>query len=233
MYICKLTKYIVITDMKTLSRQTKENAISEFRNRKVLSIKDLFGIVKKSNRTIHRYLQQWKTYTSYNFNGSYYTLQDIPIFDENGLWIYNDIRFSQNGNLKSTITYLVGNSPTGLTLNQLQDTLGCSLYSVLPKMTADNLMFREKHSGVYVYFSINQELRKIQFEQLNKNQFEIIPAISCETAIKILVFRIQYPNLDFDKFVRKLHKHSIKSDASQIQTFFEFHGLKKKTKVSP
>ena len=219
--------------MKTLSQQKKEQVFSAFRTRKVLSIKDLSGIIKKSNRTIYRYLQQWKTYTSYNFNGSYYTLQNIPIFDENGLWIYNDIRFSQHGNLKSTIQYLVDNSSTGMTLNQLQDTLGCSLHSVLPKMTAHNSLFREKHSGVYMYFSINQELRKKQFEQLNKKQFEIIPAISCETAIKILVFRIQYPNLNFDKFVRKLHKHGINSDASQIQIFFEFHGLKKKTKASP
>ena len=219
--------------MKALLQQIKEQAISLFRNKKVLSIKELSGILKKSNRTIYRYLEQWKTYTSYNFNGSYYTLQNIPIFDKNGLWIYNDIRFSQHGNLKSTIQYLVDNSSTGMTLNQLQDTLGCSLYSVLPKMTANNSLFREKHSGVYVYFSINQELRKIQFEQLNKKHFEIIPVISCETAIKILVFRIQYPNLDFDKFVAKLHKHGIKSDASQILTFFEFHGLKKKRRFRP
>ena len=64
-------------------------------------------------------------------------------------------------------------------------------------------------------------------------QFVLIPAISCETAIKILVFRIQYPNLNFNKFVRKLHKQGVKSDASQIQAFFEFHGIEKKTKVSP
>jgi hypothetical protein len=87
--------------MKTLSQQTKELSLSMFLDRKVLSIKDLSGIIRKSNRTIYRYLEQWKTYTSYNFNGSYYTLQDTPVFDKNGLWIYNDIRFSKHGNLKS------------------------------------------------------------------------------------------------------------------------------------
>ena len=219
--------------MKTLSKQTKEEAISMFRNRKVLSIKDLSGMIKKSNRTIYRYLAQWKTYTSYNFNGKYYTLQDIPVFDENGLWVYNDIRFSMHGNLTSTIQYLIDNSSIGLTLNQLQEILGSSIYSVLPKMAVDKLIFREKLSGVYVYFSINQELRTRQFDLLDKKRFEITPAISCETAIKILVCRIQYPQLDFDTFVRKLHKQGVKSDATQIEAFFEFHGLEKKTKVSP
>jgi hypothetical protein len=219
--------------MKTLPQQTKELSLSMFLNRKVLSIKDLSGIIRKSNRTIYRYLEQWKTYTSYNFNGSYYTLQDIPVFDKNGLWIYNDIRFSKHGNLKSTIQSLVDNSSTGLTLSQLQELLGCSLYSVLPKMAADKLLFREKHNGVYVYFSAEQEFQEMQYEQLIKRQFVITPAISYETAIKILVLRIQYPKLDFDKFVRKLHKHGVKSDTSQIQVFFEFHGIEKKTKASP
>ena len=218
--------------MNALTRQTKEQAISIFHSRKVLSIKDLSGIIKKSNRTIYRYLEQWKTYTSYNFNGSYYTLPDIPIFDENGLWVYNNIRFSKHGNLKSTIQHLVDNSSIGMTLNQLQDILGCSFYSVLPKMATDKLIFREKHNGVYMYFSLNKELRKVQLEKLTKSRFELTPAISCETAIKILVLRIQYPNLDFNKFVSKLHKQGIQSDASQIQAFFEFHGIEKKTKVS-
>ena len=218
--------------MKSIRRQTKEEAISVFRNRKILSVKDLTRIVKKSNCTIHRYLKQWNTYTSYNFNGSYYTLPDIPVFDENGLWVYNGIRFSMHGNLKSTIQYLVDHSSTGMTLNQLQETLGCSIYSVLPKMAAEKLIFREKHGGVYVYFSVNQELRSRQFELLIKKQYEITPAISCETAIKILVCRIQYPNLDFNKFVGKLRKQGVESDAAQIQYFFEFHGIEKKTKVS-
>ncbi len=219
--------------MKTLLQQTKEEAISVFRSRKTLSLKDLSGIVKKSNGTIYRYLKQWKTYTSYNFNGSYYTLPDTPIFDENGLWVYNDIRFSRNGNLKATIQYLIDNSSAGMTLNQLEEVLGNSIYSVLPKMVVAKLISREKHSAVYVYFSINQELREPQTERLIKKRFSLIPAISCETAIKILVFRIQYPKLDFNKFVSKLHKQGVKSDASQIQAFFEFHGIEKKTKVSP
>ena len=214
--------------MKTLAQQTKEQAISLFHNRKALSIKDLSGIIKKSNRTIFRYLEQWKTYTSYNFNGSYYTLQYIPTFDKNGLWTYNNIRFSQHGNLKSTIQNLVDNSSTGLTLSQLQDILACSLCSILPKMVTDSMLSRAKHSGVYVYFSINQKLRDSQFKQLIKRQFKLTPAISSETAIKILVFKIQYPDLDFNKFIAKLHKQGINSNASQIQAFFEFHGIKKK-----
>jgi predicted transcriptional regulator len=217
--------------MKLISQQTKEQAVSVFRNHKVLSIKDLSGIIKKSNRTIYRYLEQWKTYSSYNYNGSYYTLQEIPIFDENGLWIYKDIRFSRHGNLKSTIQYLVDNSSSGMSLNQLQEVLGCSFYSVLPKMAADKLISREKHSGIYMYFSMNLELRDMQRERLFKRRFELTPAISCETAIKILIFRIKYPKLDFNKFISKLHKHGINSDASQIQAFFEFHGIEKKTKA--
>lgn len=219
--------------MKALSHHVKDQALSGFRNEKVLSIKDLSLLMKASNRTIFRYIKEWKTYSSYNFNGSYYTLPDIPEFDQNGLWIYKDIRFSIHGNLPRTVKYLVESSSGGMSMSQLRLILDCALHSLLPKMVSGNLLFREKHDGVYVYFAKEAGLRDTQIQHLAKMQFKQTSAVSCETAIKILVSRIQYPKLDLDQFANKLQEYGLRQDVSQLSAFFEFYGIEKKTPDSP
>lgn len=219
--------------MKALPQLVRDQTLSEFRSKKVLLIKDLGQLMKASKPTISRYIKKWKTYSSYNFNGSYYTLPDIPEFDQNGLWIYKGIRFSSHGNLPQTVKYLVESSSCGMSMSQLRLILDCALHSLLPKMVAGRLLFREKHDGVYVYFAKEPGLRNTQIQHLAKMQFRQTSAISCETAIKILVSRIQYPKLDFDKFVNKLQEYGVKQDASQLSAFFEFYGIEKKTPDSP
>jgi len=86
-------------------------------------------------------------------------------------------------------------------MSQLRLILDCALHSLLPKMIAGDLLFREKHDGVYVYFTKKPDLRNVQIQNLAKMQFSQTSAISCETAIKILVARIQYPKLDFNKCI--------------------------------
>jgi hypothetical protein len=210
--------------------QTITRTHNLFSIHKVLLIKDLTRSMQVSARTVYRYLKEWNTCTSYNFNGSYYTLQNIAEFDQNGLWVYKNIRFSKYGNLTTTIEKLVENSTSGLTMQQLNTLLDCALHSILPKMAHNNLLFRQKHNGVYVYFAINPEMRNTQITQLSQAQLQTTPAISCETAIKILVLRIQHPDMELGKFVKKLHQFGVKHDEDQLQMFFEFHGIEKKTK---
>ncbi len=231
LYLCMCITYFDNSDMKALTEQLIGQTFSTFSSQKVLLIKDLILTTKMSSRTIHRYLKKWKVLSSYNFNGAYYTLPDFTEFDHNGLWIYNDIGFSKHGNLKSTIKKLIQNSPCGLTLRELSVLLKSTLHSLLPKMVQDNIISRVKHNGVYVYLESNQNLRNFQLIQLSKQEFKHQTVISSETAIKILVLRLQYFDMNFQEFVDELHKHNVKQDVSEILTFFKFHGLEKKTPV--
>jgi len=44
------------------------------------------------------------------FNNSESSQQDIPVFDNNGLWFYQGIGFSQKRDLTNTIRHLIDNS---------------------------------------------------------------------------------------------------------------------------
>ena len=67
-----------------------------FHKRKVLSLPELMELLKKSVATVRRRLKEWKVFSSYNHNGRYYVLPEIPQFDVLGLWKYQNIFFSKS-----------------------------------------------------------------------------------------------------------------------------------------
>ncbi len=48
------------------------SVLNIFREEKVMTLKQLAGLLHCCERTAQRRLRQWHTYTSYNQNGSYY-----------------------------------------------------------------------------------------------------------------------------------------------------------------
>ena len=52
--------------------------------RKVITIDVLASLLNSSIKTARRRLKLWQAYTSYNQNGRFYTLPDVPEFDAYG-----------------------------------------------------------------------------------------------------------------------------------------------------
>ncbi len=71
--------------------------LAEFRKKVVMTLIDIIEIDNWSSATVRRYLKKWEALTSFNYNGRYYVLGDIPSFDEFGLWKSSDTekRFSE------------------------------------------------------------------------------------------------------------------------------------------
>ncbi len=109
-------------------------------------------------------LKQWQAHTSYNQNGRYYALPAIPRFDENGLWDYRQIHFSRQGTLKNTVVHLVHKSSSGLSGNQIGELVKLSPRSFLHHFRDAPGLRREKHDGVYVYFSSDSDRYELQLE---------------------------------------------------------------------
>ena len=76
-----------------------------------------------SHMSVFRILKDYGYYTSYNYNAAYYTLHDVPQFDQAGLWAYRDIRFSRYGTLSETIVALVEKATAGMTVREVEDRL--------------------------------------------------------------------------------------------------------------
>lgn len=215
--------------MARLDQDTIKIALQHLEKIKVFDVGELASSLTCSIPNARLKLKQWRTYTSYNQNGKYYTLPEIPEFDDYGLWRYKNVAFSKHGNLKKTIIHLVSVSPAGLSGRQLGELLGLSPQSFLHHFRECPGIHREKHGGVFVYLS---DKKKVHEKQLRQRSSLIrrssIVTLSDSEAVMILVAIIRHHGIAAEDIsvLPEIKKSKIK--LIDIQGFMEHHGLLKK-----
>jgi len=215
--------------MARLNQSIIKAAYRYFEKIKVFSIGDLSSVLTCSIPSARLKIKQWQAYTSYNQNGKYYTLPQIPQFDQYGLWRYKDVGFSKHGNLKKTIIRLVTASPAGLSGKQLGEILGLLPQSFLHHFSNCPGIHREKHGGVFIYFSDVDNICAKQAQQRSSLICRsAIVTISDTEAILILVAIIRQHGISAEDIsaLPEIKKNGIK--LSNIKGFMEYHGLLKK-----
>jgi hypothetical protein len=196
---------------------------------KIFTIDQLASSLNCSISSARLKIKRYKAYTSYNHNGRYYTMPRVPRFDKNGLWSYKGIRFSKHGTLKNTVVHLVNNAQTGLTGRQIGDIVDISPRSFLHHFRHTPGISREKHEGVYVYFSDNAEVYKHQLQKISDMFTEVVEDVSEIDAIAILVAFIKNHNLSIEDIIALPDVRAKKISPFSIRKFMENHGLIKKT----
>ncbi len=106
-----------------------------------------------STMTVFRKLKELGYLTSYSHRGKYYTLTDIPHFDELGLWSSRSVWFSISGNLLETTCQFVDEAEAGFTAAELQRLLHVGVKEPLLKLYRQKRIDRHEVDGVYVYLS--------------------------------------------------------------------------------
>jgi len=103
--------------------------------------------------TVFRKLRALSYRTSYSHRGSYYTLDEVACFNDNGLWFFRSVGFSAYGTLLKTVRALVEKSECGLTAAELKLIVKVAVKEPLLRLLEKKQLHREKMTGVYVYFS--------------------------------------------------------------------------------
>lgn len=112
--------------------------------------------------TVFRKLRVLDYRTSFSHRGKYYTLADIPQFDEQGLWSYRAVWFSRDGNLLATAQRFVEEANAGLTASELRALLQVEVKEPLLHLYHQRRIDREKIDDVYVYLSREAGMRRNQ-----------------------------------------------------------------------
>ena len=201
---------------------TKESIL--IHRKKIVTLDELALSLRCSKRTVQRRLTKLKTIRSYNRNGQYFTLEDIPNFDANGLWHYRGTYFSKFGNLTQTFVQLVRASQAGLTSHQAGDLIGLRPSSFLWNFHNHPEIKRQKHQGRYVYFA--SEPARYEQQRQNRTMMRQTRKLPSEfEAIAILVEKIKYPQLSLDELANKLKGGNLCIAPEAIENFFLHHGL--------
>ena len=194
------------------------------RIRKVVTLAELALHLNCSRRTVQRRLADWQAVSSYNRNGSYYTLPDIPTFDAHGLWRYRGVFFSRFGSLPETFVQLVAQSSAGLTASEAGELLGLRPSSFLWSLRKHQALRREKHLGRYVYLSSAPARSQEQRRQRERMRTAARLPTDSE-AVAILIEKVKQPTLSDDELSRRLEKQKVFVDSEIIHDFFVRHNL--------
>lgn len=208
----------------TKGNSTHEAGLKYLRSKKVVTLDELVSYLSRSPRTIQRLFARWRVINSYNGNGCFYTLENIPEFNSDGLWKYEGAFFSRFGNLPETFVQLVENSQAGLTASQAGDLIKLRPSSFLWPLRNHPALRREKHQGLYVYFSSAPVRYDTQKKQRNLMQNAgRLP--TCSEAVAILVEKIKHPDLSTEKLSQRLKNQRLFIDSETIQNLFIRHAL--------
>jgi hypothetical protein len=213
--------------MTKIPQEQINETIHAFRKKKIFTVQDVVSRLGYSIPAVRLKLKQWQAHTSYNHSGQYYALPGVPHFDPNGLWWFKGAYFSKFGTLKDTVIHLVGASLSGLNGEQVGALVGLNPRSFLHHFRDTTGIRREKHQGVYVYFSDEKD----RFEAQRGARLEAVEkdvGISDADAVVILVALINHYGIDPQTLSLLPQVRARGISAAAIARFCERHGFKKK-----
>ena len=140
--------------------------------------------------TVFRRLKELGYYSSFSNGGRYYTLADIPVFDDHGLWFYEDIGFSKSGTLKETVACQVDEGVEGHTHAELKHMLRVRVYNTLHELVEQGRIGSERWRRVSLYVSADPERAAAQLkrrEEVDRVLAEALRVLTDEETIEVLV----------------------------------------------
>jgi len=185
-----------------------------------------------SRTTIFRVLSSVGYHTSYSHAGRFYTLKEIPEFNDRGLWFWRDVGFSLHGTLRATAVSLVEGAPAGQTHEELQERLRLRLHDTLRDLVEAKALGRRLWEDVYVYLHANREAAEAQWaerQRLARHPVEQKPVLPLDPArdIDILLDVIHHPKDNARATARRLTARGLAITSEQIEAVFANYGVKK------
>ena len=100
---------------------------------------------------VRRDLRALNYVTSYTHRGQFITLPKIPCFDNNGIWFFHEIGFSQYGNSLESILKLIDKSKQGVSREELEDILKIGISKQIQILIGQEKLHRVKLGSKYLY----------------------------------------------------------------------------------
>jgi len=203
--------------------------LKPFANKKVISKAELLQDCGCSPMTAWRLLRQVGYRRSYNYNAKYFTLATTPEFDDDGLWAYQDIRFSKWGTLPETMIAVIERSPGGMTAQELAELLRVrNVKPLLTRLILNRRLWRKALENAFVYL-VSEQNRSNQQLQHRKTVITAVPRLrplpEPQQIIALLVEMIQNPGGTPQQWARRMTRHKVSLGTQDIRAVMEHYQL--------
>ena len=147
-----------------LIRYPSDRLATLLRDQKVATMPQLKSALGTSvTFTVLRKLAPLGYRSSYSHSGTYFTLDSIAQYDEQGLWSYHGIHFSRHGTLLNTAATLVTNAPVGYFTDELDAVVQVATKDALRHLVQQDRLYRGELAGRYLYCAKERRRRQEQW----------------------------------------------------------------------
>ncbi|MDM8552342.1 hypothetical protein QUF72_19810 [Desulfobacterales bacterium HSG2] len=189
----------------------------------------------QSRMSVFRRLGEIGYLSSHTHAGRYYTLKNIPQFDDHGLWFHRGIGFSEFVTLRNTVTEAVRSSADGMTRHELHGLLRVNVRDTLLSLVRAELIDREKIRGLYIYVDTDHDRADRQLSQ-RKARIRKIEPLPAATIIEVLAEAIHAGGAPASPSVlaERPDSRGVAVNVCQIRKVFATYGMdmEKKTEKS-
>jgi hypothetical protein len=154
------------------STKARDKAVRRYlHEKKIACLEELKAALGTDVRmTVFRVLRRLRYLSSYSHRGQFYTLSEIPHFDELGLWSYRSVWFSRFGNLLVTAQALVDKSEAGYTAFELENVVKVEVHHTLLQLTRKGKISRHRFGRSHIYVSAESGRQRQQRLMREKRQ---------------------------------------------------------------
>ncbi len=137
----------------------------------------------RATMTAYRSLSRLGYLASYSDRGRFYTLAEIPAFDDLGLWSCRRVRFSRYGSLLETAVAAVDRSDSGYSASELELLLQVEVKHAMLQLVRRERIVRSKVGKSYVYLCSEagrgrqQKLMRIEWQALQDVAVRLDPEV--------------------------------------------------------
>lgn len=154
---------------------SKKALVKLFRGQPVVDLDTLCRVLNTTSRmSVFRRLKDVGYLSSYTHRGAYYSVTDVPDFDEYGLWFHQGVGFSRAGTLKTTLVEQVDSAEEGHTHRELEARLRIRVQNTLIWLIREHRLGRERVDSLYLYVSAEA---KRAAEQVAKRRQRMTTAV--------------------------------------------------------
>jgi len=216
--------------------QSRHTLTRLFQRQSIADLATLSAALETSSRmSVFRRLSALGYLSSYSHDGRFYTLRDIPPFDQDGLWRHQGVCFSRDGSLKATVERLVEQSDAGRTHAELHVRLQVRVHNTLLDLVEDRRIGRETLRGHYLYVSANPARAPSQFilrQQQSAEPVQAPPESPAVVVIEVLLDLVRSAGVrpDAGPVAARLAARGLAVTADQVEAIFSRYGLKKTVK---
>ena len=199
----------------------------------VMSLKQLRSELNDRPRSsLYRDLKTLNLISSFTHTGQYHVLNETAKFDQNGLWFFQEVGFSQYGTLKKTLVQITSDSLIGMTHKEMKTLFRIEVQKPLTDLVNTNSITRQLlPSRLYVYLSADQNKAEDQLQRrlaISNRTLDItLPPESIR--IEILVEVIHAPDRTLDATVLGplLRKRGVIIKDEEVSYVLAYYDIKK------